>query len=485
MSLKIPSAKQEQRDRRSLPCQLALQDHNYASKIPSTPSPPPPPPLPLPLQPTKELSLYNPVLESYKEQFPKNQCDLSSQPSSTEIQGLIEEIILPEEVWMLIWSYLDFDIIQKICSCVSKSWFEMIRRSKFSWEMRLRKTFSYDLDFLAINDLDAILFHWENLRVLHFSSELEFVRLRLSYLLSSHKSLEKIVIPSDQVFFTKDDNMLGVLTKYWLDPRHIFAPDAAKNAIRLKMYIERLPEEFAMQQNGYDLSNLETLDIEQIPNSLNNPLLTQRRDGMSYDDVIPKNELLSKFNNLKWLTVEIEIHIDFLLDIVRFLGSTKTVKISAIVEVKNDYDVYDEEDTKKIFNEALEIMKEKFPAPATRILDLRLSEDEGYEDPYEDPNERRRTTFSIICDNRPGGVILTTSDDTSDSSDESVNTHDYDSMDESVEKSDSFGESDENSDSMDESDENSETMDESDEDSENEDHMNDPDPDYWNNGMIN
>merc|ERR1719266_688170 len=42
-----PSARQQQRDRRSLPCQLALQDHNYVSKIPPTPSPPPPPPLPI------------------------------------------------------------------------------------------------------------------------------------------------------------------------------------------------------------------------------------------------------------------------------------------------------------------------------------------------------------------------------------------------------------------------------------------------------
>ena len=40
-------------------------------------------------------------------------------------------------------------------------------------------------------------------------------------------------------------------------------------------------------------------------------------------------------------------------------------------------------------------------------------------------------------------------------------------------------------DSIGESDEKSDSMDESDEDSENEDHMNDPDHDYWNNGMIN
>ena len=176
---------------------------------------------------------------------------------------------------------------------------------------------------------------------------------------------------------------------------------------------------------------------------------------MSYDSPIPNNE------NLKVLVIEVEIQIDFLLDLVRLLGSTKTLKTSAIVEVKSEHG---EEDTKEIFTEALEIMKEKFPSPVIRILDLKIFEREVYEG---------RTTFSIYCDKSE--VVRTTSDDNSNSSYESVNTHNYDSMDESVENSDSFSESDENS----------ESMDESDEDSENEDHINDPDPDYWNNGMIN
>ena len=321
--------------------------------------------------------------------------------------------------------------------------------------MKFRQKFSYDLVFLAVDDFNAILFHWENLRVLHFSSEWEFVRLHLSYGLSSHKSLEKIVIPSGPGLFTKYGTLWGVVTKYWLDPRHIFAPDAVKNAIKLKIYIERLSEEFAMQQNCCDLSNLETLEIYQYPTSEKNSFLTAmlRRRGMSYYDPIPNNELLSRFKNLKALVIEVEIHIDFLLDLVRLLGITKTLKISVTVEVKSDYD---EQYTKEIFTEALKVMKEKFPFPAIRIMDLKIFEEEGYEG---------RTTFSIYCDNSE--VILITSDN-SDSSDESVNTHNYDSMDESVENSDSF----------DESDENSVSMDESDEDSENKDHMDDPDPDY-------
>ena len=175
---------------------------------------------------------------------------------------------------------------------------------------------------------------------------MEFVNLHLSYGLSSHKSLENIVIPCGLDLFT-NDTLWGVVTKYWLDPRHIFAPDTVKNAIKLKIYIE----EFAMQQNGCDFSNLETLEIHQYPTSEKNSFLTAmlRRRGMSYDNPIPNNEWLSKFKNLKTLVIEVEIHIDFLLDLVRLLGSTKTLKNSAIVAVKSNHG---EEDTKEIFTEA-------------------------------------------------------------------------------------------------------------------------------------
>ena len=47
-----------------------------------------------------------------------------------------EQLILPQEVWILIWSFLDFKTLQKICIRVSKSWMEMIRSSKLSWEVK-------------------------------------------------------------------------------------------------------------------------------------------------------------------------------------------------------------------------------------------------------------------------------------------------------------------------------------------------------------
>ena len=142
--------------------------------------------------------------------------------SSTEIV----EIILPEEVWILIWSYLDFNIVQKICSRVSKSWLRMIRSSKLSWEMKLQiidyEDEEDDADVNALRDFNSILFHWNNLRVLHFSSEPEFARFRLSLSLKSHESLEKIVIAAGPGLFGKgkesnlDHVLWGVVTKYWI-----------------------------------------------------------------------------------------------------------------------------------------------------------------------------------------------------------------------------------------------------------------------------
>ena len=90
-------------------------------------------------------------------------------PTSTEI----EEIILLEEVWMIIWSFLDFKTVQKICTRVSKTWFEMIRSSKLSWEMTLRQSV-YDQYEIEVTDFNGILSHWKDIRVIHFSSERDF-----------------------------------------------------------------------------------------------------------------------------------------------------------------------------------------------------------------------------------------------------------------------------------------------------------------------
>ena len=151
----------------------------------------------------------------------------SSQLSPDEI----EEILLPEEVWILIWSYLDFKTVQKICSRVSNSWLEMIRRSKMSWEMRVKHSYYDELqsqyyDTLEVKDFNSMLFHWKELRELHFSTETDFAKFRLS--LNSHKELKKVVVPSAMPIYTQgsdlDHKFWGWVTKYWIDPSHLLTP---------------------------------------------------------------------------------------------------------------------------------------------------------------------------------------------------------------------------------------------------------------------
>ena len=76
-------------------------------------------------------------------------------------------ITLPKEMWHHVWTFLDFDTLQKTCTIVSKKWLEEIRDSpRLSGEMTLvpRIDFRRDQDIKRIN---AILSRWKILRVLH------------------------------------------------------------------------------------------------------------------------------------------------------------------------------------------------------------------------------------------------------------------------------------------------------------------------------
>ena len=266
---------------------------------------------------------------------------------------------------MEFWSYLDFNTVQKICTRVSKSWLEMIRSSNLSWKMKLRDTRP---GLLGVTDFNAILSQWEDLRELHFSSEEDFAKFRFS--LNSKKSLEKIVIPS-MIEFRTDWPSNGfpqfnflTITKYWIDPKHLSTPlDEIKNVIELKIRYSVIHEEFAMRQNGdCDFTYLEKIEFYGV-------YRVMPYDERSSVNFVP---MLSRFKELKNLeTGHSVIYIDYLLDILRFLGDMKNLKISVCFYVKSDLD---EEATKDIFRKALEIAREKFPFPDARILMLEIHE---------------------------------------------------------------------------------------------------------------
>ena len=343
----------------------------------------------------------------------------------------IEEIILPEEVWIKIWSYLDFKTAQKICTRVTKSWLKMIRSSKLSWEMKLEHHEFHNVDVLEVETFNGILSHWENLRVIHFSFEREFARFCLS--LNSHQSLEKIVILSGPILYVKG-SILGRVHKYWINPRNILTPtNSMKNVIMLEIpSLKCLSEEFAMAQNDCDFTNLENLIVSH---------------SLTCQTAIPEPALLLRFKNLKTLQIgNIEIRINYLLDLLRFLGNTMNLKISArSVEVKSHLDA---EATKDIFKQAFEIVNEKFPHPDPRILDLHI---------FEIPSSWMEPRYSIRL-NQSANTLTTIDSDSEAETETEMNTSD--SMDDSIESSDSLDESVKSSDSMNESVENSNSMDE-------------------------
>ena len=148
-----------------------------------------------------------------------------------------------------------------------------------------------------------------------------------------------------------------MVSKYWIDPKQILTQsDEIKNVIKLGIYGVVMPEEFAMRQINYDFTNVEILEL----------------DVMGVLDFIL---MLSRFRELKNFKTTggagFVIRIDYLLDILRFLGDWKTLNISAHFDVLSDLG---NEATKDIFSEALEIVREKFPFPDARILMLEIVE---------------------------------------------------------------------------------------------------------------
>ena len=100
-------------------------------------------------------------------------------------KGMAE--MVPKEIWVKIWSEVDFRTQQKSCTLVCKYWFEGIRGStSLSGQMAL------DNSKRSLEDINLVLSHWEKLRIVRMSSAMSKVDLLQ---LDTHPSLEKIIFP--------------------------------------------------------------------------------------------------------------------------------------------------------------------------------------------------------------------------------------------------------------------------------------------------
>ena len=141
----------------------------------------------------------------------------------------------PREVWIKIWSHLDFETLQKTCTLVSKTWFEEIRNSaNLSGEMTLKISWRSDME-----NMNKILSHWKKLKVLCVGSSYKKIgsvlkRFELSEQaiqeahmsstefgfgidLTSHYLLRKIIV-SKFVNLTDFVGSWAITTHVWFDP---------------------------------------------------------------------------------------------------------------------------------------------------------------------------------------------------------------------------------------------------------------------------
>ena len=93
---------------------------------------------------------------------------------------------LPKDVWIEIWSLLDFETLQKSCTRVCKTWFEDIRDSgRLSGELRL----NWESRNLKENEIINFLNNWKKLKVFCLDKN-----VNMNFKIN-HKYLRRVVIP--------------------------------------------------------------------------------------------------------------------------------------------------------------------------------------------------------------------------------------------------------------------------------------------------
>lgn len=240
-----------------------------------------------------------------------------------------QRINLPREIWIEIWSFLDFKTLQKTCTLVSKTWFEEIRNStRLSGEMTLKTSWPW----WNVKEINKVLSNWKKLRVLHMTMDKEITGFNLN----EHYLLRKIIIPRSIPLEDLDDWAMS--KKIWFDPKDYSSkPLSLENVVDLEIDIQRIPENFSLVQIGQIFTNVKGLFII----------------GKTFN-----TESILGFKNLKKLDINIDINIEDLLDTLHMIENAKDLEISADISTKDNE--LGEIKTLEIYQNALEFINTKF-----------------------------------------------------------------------------------------------------------------------------
>ena len=287
---------------------------------------------------------------------------------------------LPKEMWIEIWSNLDFHTLQKICTLVSKDWKKYIRGStRLSSEgiyLNLdsrRDTLPNGFELLKEVDINAVLASWPKLKTLHVSNLDSISRLGINLIENddSHtSSLEKIIVapkPGQQIrgcipciqgvcenepectipdkfawlrsskrylnenqINGNDNQMNGnsflQVEKFWLDPKNIMSPIKIENVLGYYFvpFENADNDEFDAFLKKIRPMNVETLYIN----------LGDFNKPWNFDWIL-------NFKNLKKLTImgelnPLDVDLSYMLDVLKKIHGMKMIVFESL-ELKKEF----------------------------------------------------------------------------------------------------------------------------------------------------
>ena len=130
--------------------------------------------------------------------------------------------VTPKEIWVEIWSQVDFGTLQKSCTLVCKDWFGGIRGST-----SLSSHMAFNNRQKSIEDINQLLSYWEKLRIVRMSDEISKAELTQ---LDTHPSLEKIIFPRE---FWPD--VLGKVTRVCFNIKNKSSETSIENIVELHL----------------------------------------------------------------------------------------------------------------------------------------------------------------------------------------------------------------------------------------------------------
>ena len=297
----------------------------------------------------------------------ESKCFISSESSKSN---------LPTEVWILTWSFLDFNTVQKKCTLVSKEWLNRIRNStRLSGEMILR------LKNLNVKDINDALSRWPKLKVLHLSDCNCFYRScncngsRLSKLVShweksnkfglntemfgvnltNNELLRKIIVPKSMPFVELGD--WGKVFKVWFDPKN-WTPANLENVNNLRIYLDHIPRKLEMMQIGQVLVNVEELYIT----GKRGPTRDAKFESLFISSL---GNLLLGFKKLKEVLIVVSVD---MTDFLKFLNAIANLKnVKCWLNVCTVHGHLEKRYVERVFKKGFKIVENTFPIESTDV----------------------------------------------------------------------------------------------------------------------